>query len=167
MGFISIKKLEGFEGVNRSQLLDIAQKVYDNLDSVEETQNKRIALSNRGAGEMDKRQIQDKSEIPGKDEVAIVYCRRGTPQRLRENRAADSAPTRQSCHQCGLSRSSLPCLNGMCQHREHFQCYSEVLPWLWSPSWTSLPPIGLHLYVHGTSGHNVLNYLGEGCNIWV
>lgn len=49
MGYISIKKLEGFEGVKRSQLLDIAQKVYDNHDPVEETQNKKIALSNHGA----------------------------------------------------------------------------------------------------------------------
>lgn len=49
MGFISIKKSEGSEGMNRSQLLDIAQKVYNDHDFVEEEQNKRIAPSNRGA----------------------------------------------------------------------------------------------------------------------
>lgn len=49
MDFINIKKLEGFESINRSQLLVISQKVYNNQDSVEEKQTKRIALSNRGA----------------------------------------------------------------------------------------------------------------------
>lgn len=37
-----LQKLEGFEGMNRSQLLEIAQKVYNNCDSIEEKQSKRL-----------------------------------------------------------------------------------------------------------------------------
>lgn len=48
-GFISIRKLERFEGMNGSQVLDTAYKVHNNHDSEEKTQNKRIALSNCGA----------------------------------------------------------------------------------------------------------------------
>lgn len=34
-------KVEVFESINRSQVLEVAQKVYNNCDSVEEKQNKR------------------------------------------------------------------------------------------------------------------------------
>lgn len=38
-----LQKLEGFEGMNRSQLMEVAQKVFNNRDSQEEKQEKRMA----------------------------------------------------------------------------------------------------------------------------
>lgn len=162
MGFIPIKKLEGFEGMSRSQLLVIAQKVCNNQDSGEEKQTKRIALSNHGAQEM------DKTDARGiwKDVAVTVYYKRD-PQRLKESRAADLAPRRQPYHQWSFSRSSLPCLNPVCQNQEHFPVLFRVVSLGVGSFLGFSPSFGAHVYISGTSGHNVFNCLGEVCNIWV
>lgn len=38
-----LQKLEGFEGMNLLQLVEVAQKVFNNRDTPEEKQDKRIA----------------------------------------------------------------------------------------------------------------------------
>lgn len=75
-----LQKLEGFQGKNRSELLGIAQKVYDNRDSPEEAMAKRLGrvtiaalaaprpLTSRGPAGKDPRR-----QPLGKDQCA--YCK--------------------------------------------------------------------------------------------
>lgn len=45
-----LQELEGFEGMNRSQLLETAQRVYNICDTVEDKQNKKLTGSGGSSG---------------------------------------------------------------------------------------------------------------------
>lgn len=86
------------------------------------------------------------------------------PQKLKENRAAGSAHRRQPYHQRGFLQilTALPELD---------VAKPRTLPVLLGGASLGVdsflgisPSFGLHLYVSGTSGHNVFNCLGEGCS---
>lgn len=79
-----LHKLEGFEGMNRLQLLEIAQKVYNHCDSVEE-QNKKLTWAIVTAiEEIDKRDPRAwKTQDPKKGKarkipIVFIICKKQT-----------------------------------------------------------------------------------------